>query len=153
MPAVLFLVGVTILFVALARPEMELNHPRREGTVILAFDVSASMKADDLDADADAGGEAGGRATFVGNQPPVDPDRGRLVQHRVVRGATTARDVKADVLEAIRRLAPERRDVGRPGNPHVAQRDRGRADPDRRRGARGRRAAAGGEVPRRRRRW
>src|SRR5262249_60961718 len=47
-PAVLFLIGVTILFVALARPEMELNHPRREGTVILAFDVSASMKADDL---------------------------------------------------------------------------------------------------------
>ena len=48
-PAALFLIGVTILFVALARPEMKVDTPRRTGTVIFAFDVSASMRADDVD--------------------------------------------------------------------------------------------------------
>jgi Ca-activated chloride channel family protein len=47
-PAALFLIGVTILFVALARPQMKVDTPRRTGTIILAFDVSASMSADDV---------------------------------------------------------------------------------------------------------
>jgi Ca-activated chloride channel homolog len=103
-PAVLFLVGVTVLFVALARPEMELNHPRREGTVILAFDVSASMKADDL---APTRMQAAKRAarTFVNAQP-------RSIRVGVVSFSTASFVVqpptrlKADVLEAINRLAP-----------------------------------------------
>ena len=47
-PAGIFLVGLTILTVALARPQAEVSVPRIEGTVILAFDVSGSMAADDL---------------------------------------------------------------------------------------------------------
>ena len=47
-PAVLFLVGLTIMVVALARPQSAVDLPREEGTVILAFDVSGSMAADDL---------------------------------------------------------------------------------------------------------
>jgi Ca-activated chloride channel family protein len=47
-PPVLFLVALVILIVALARPQTVLSLPRLEGTVILAFDVSASMQADDL---------------------------------------------------------------------------------------------------------
>lgn len=45
---VLFLSAMALLFIALARPEATLSYPRREGTVILAFDVSASMAATDL---------------------------------------------------------------------------------------------------------
>jgi Ca-activated chloride channel family protein len=103
-PAVLFLIGVTILFVALARPEMELNHPRREGTVILAFDVSASMKAKDLEPTRMQAAKKAAR-TFVNGQP-------RSIRIGVVSFSTAAfvvqppTRVKADVLDAIRRLSP-----------------------------------------------
>jgi len=103
-PPVLFLVGVTILFVALARPQVELDHPRREGTVVLAFDVSASMKADDL---APTRIQAAKRAarTFVSNQPGS-------IRVGVVSFSTASfvvqppTRVKADVLDAINRLVP-----------------------------------------------
>jgi len=48
LPAALFLAGLTILTVALARPQAVVSVPRIEGTVILAFDVSGSMAADDI---------------------------------------------------------------------------------------------------------
>jgi Ca-activated chloride channel family protein len=47
-PPILFLVALTILIVALARPQTVVSLPRLEGTVILGFDVSGSMVADDL---------------------------------------------------------------------------------------------------------
>ena len=47
-PAVLFLAGFAVMCVALARPQAVVDLPREEGTVILAFDVSGSMAADDL---------------------------------------------------------------------------------------------------------
>lgn len=48
-PALLFLVGLIILFVALGRPQMVIGLPKVDGIVILAFDVSGSMLADDFD--------------------------------------------------------------------------------------------------------
>ncbi len=48
-PPIIFLVGVTLLAVASARPHLSLPLPRMEGTVVLAFDVSSSMAADDVD--------------------------------------------------------------------------------------------------------
>ncbi len=47
-PFVFFLAAITLLLVGAARPQMTLSVPRREGTVILAFDISNSMRADDL---------------------------------------------------------------------------------------------------------
>src|SRR4029078_3890829 len=47
-PAVLFLAALAIMVVALARPQMRVGLPHREGTVVLAFDVSNSMRATDL---------------------------------------------------------------------------------------------------------
>jgi len=47
-PPVLFLMGLTIAIVALARPEAQVSLPRLEGTVVLAFDVSGSMNATDM---------------------------------------------------------------------------------------------------------
>ena len=44
----LLLGALTLLLVSLARPEATIAEPRREGTVILAFDVSTSMAATDL---------------------------------------------------------------------------------------------------------
>ena len=48
-PALLFLVGLTILFFALGRPQMVIGLPKVEGIVILAFDVSGSMSAEDFE--------------------------------------------------------------------------------------------------------
>jgi Ca-activated chloride channel homolog len=47
-PGALILLGMTIIVVALARPQSVVGIPRSEGTVILAFDVSGSMAATDL---------------------------------------------------------------------------------------------------------
>lgn len=48
-PSTLFLLSLMIILVALARPQAEVKLPRVEGTVILVFDVSASMGADDVE--------------------------------------------------------------------------------------------------------
>jgi Ca-activated chloride channel family protein len=40
---VVFLLGIVVLLVALARPQATIDLPRRQGTVVLAFDVSSSM--------------------------------------------------------------------------------------------------------------
>ena len=47
-PAVLFLMALAVMIVALAKPQMSVGLPHREGIVILAFDVSNSMQATDL---------------------------------------------------------------------------------------------------------
>jgi Ca-activated chloride channel family protein len=47
-PGILFLTALAVMAVAFARPQMSVGLPHREGTVILAFDVSNSMQATDL---------------------------------------------------------------------------------------------------------
>lgn len=48
-PAALFFSGLTILIFSLARPQAVISLPRVEGTVILLFDVSGSMAAEDME--------------------------------------------------------------------------------------------------------
>jgi Ca-activated chloride channel family protein len=50
-PPALFLLGLTIMILALARPHGYVTVFKQEGTVILAIDVSGSMLADDLKPD------------------------------------------------------------------------------------------------------
>jgi Ca-activated chloride channel family protein len=102
---VLFLAGLTLLLFALARPEMVVSLPRVEGTVILAFDVSNSMNADDLEPTRMEAAKVAARA-FVENQPPtilmgvVAFSSGGLV----VQPPT---DDQAAVLATINRLSPQ----------------------------------------------
>jgi Ca-activated chloride channel family protein len=63
-PPVLLLLALVVLVTGLARPEATVPQPRREGTVILAFDVSASMAAKDLEPDRIDAAKAAAR-TFV----------------------------------------------------------------------------------------
>jgi Ca-activated chloride channel homolog len=105
-PALLFLLGLTILLFALARPQMAVSLPRVEGTVILTFDVSGSMAAGDMEPTRMEAAKVAARA-FVERQPPsvlvgvvAFSDGGLSVQ------APT--NEQADVLAAINRLAPQR---------------------------------------------
>jgi Ca-activated chloride channel family protein len=47
-PPLFFLLGLTVLIVALARPAATMLLPSQQGTVILTFDVSGSMRAEDM---------------------------------------------------------------------------------------------------------
>jgi len=105
-PAALFLAGFAVMVVALARPQGVVSLPRQEGTVILAFDVSGSMAADDLKPTRIAAAKAAA-IDFVQQQPSsvaigvvAFSDSGLSVQ------APT--NDQASVLSAINRLAPER---------------------------------------------
>lgn len=48
-PALLFLSGITVLLFSLSRPQATVSLPKYEGTVILVFDVSGSMAAEDIE--------------------------------------------------------------------------------------------------------
>jgi Ca-activated chloride channel family protein len=67
-PPALFLVALIILIIALARPQTVVSLPRLEGTIILAFDVSGSMAADDLEPTRIEAAKAAARR-FVESQP------------------------------------------------------------------------------------
>ncbi|MCL7455470.1 MAG: VWA domain-containing protein [Anaerolineae bacterium] len=69
LPTAISMAGLTILLLALARPQMVVNLPRVEGTVILAFDVSGSMGADDLKPTRLEAAKTAAYA-FVQGQPP-----------------------------------------------------------------------------------
>jgi Ca-activated chloride channel family protein len=102
-PAVL-LAGIVVLLVALARPQATIDLPRRQGTVVLAFDVSSSMRAKDLVPTRMAAAKRAARA-FVHQQPST-------IRIGVVAFSDTANVVQSPtrsrqaVLDAIGRLSP-----------------------------------------------
>jgi Ca-activated chloride channel family protein len=105
-PPALFLTGFAILMVALARPQTVVSLPKQEGTVILAFDDSGSMAADDLKPTRMEAAKAAAR-DFVQRQP-------LSVQIGVVAFSDSGFTVqiptndKDGILAAINRLAPQR---------------------------------------------
>ena len=105
-PPALFLAGLTILLIAVARPQTVVSLPRVEGTVILGFDVSGSMAADDLKPTRMEAAKAAA-LEFVQRQPGsvqigivAFSDGGFTVQ-------TPTNDQEA-ILATINRLTPQR---------------------------------------------
>jgi Ca-activated chloride channel family protein len=106
LPSMLMLAGLTILVLAIARPETVVGVPRFEGTVILSFDVSGSMAAEDVAPTRMEAAKAAARA-FVARQPPS-----------ILVGVTAFSDAgfstlvptaeEGEILAAIDRLGPER---------------------------------------------
>jgi Ca-activated chloride channel homolog len=68
LPFALFAVALTLLLAGMARPHTTVKTPKREGTVILALDVSNSMRADDIRPTRLEAEKAAARA-FVERQP------------------------------------------------------------------------------------
>ena len=106
LPTVILLAGLTVLLAALGRPQTVVSMPRVEGTVILAFDVSGSMAADDFQPTRMEAAKVAARS-FIEKQP-------REIQIGVVAFSDTGFSVQAPtyerdaVLAAIDRLAPQR---------------------------------------------
>ena len=105
-PGALMVAGLVVLVVAMARPQSVIGVPRFEGTVILAFDVSGSMAATDMDPTRMEAAKAAAR-TFVSSQPSS-------ILIGVVAFSDTGfsmlvpTDDQAQVMSAIDRLGPER---------------------------------------------
>ncbi len=101
----LYLSALVLMLLALARPEATVADPRYEGTVVLAFDVSASMAATDMAPTRMAAAKAAARQ-FVDRQPAT-------IKVAVVAfgetGVITQRPTAdhAALLAAIDRLAPQ----------------------------------------------
>ena len=104
-PVAFFMAGLTILAIALARPQAVVALPKQEGTVILAFDVSGSMAADDIKPTRMEAAKVAAR-DFVKHQP-------LFVQTGVVAFSDNGLSVQVPtndpsaVLAAINRLAPQ----------------------------------------------
>jgi Ca-activated chloride channel family protein len=105
-PPALFLVGLAILLVALARPHAVVSLPGLESTVILSFDVSGSMSATDMEPTRLEAAKAAA-LDFVQRQPSnvyigvvAFSDGGISVQAPTKDQAT--------ILSAIDRLTPQR---------------------------------------------
>jgi Ca-activated chloride channel homolog len=105
-PAMIFLVGITILLFSLARPQATMGVPKIEGTVMLTFDVSGSMAAEDLQPTRMEAAKAAA-TQFVEKQPSgisigvvVFSDGGISVQPPT--------DNREETLTTIERLVPRR---------------------------------------------
>jgi Ca-activated chloride channel family protein len=105
-PATIFLTGITILIFSLARPQATISVPKVGGTVILTFDVSGSMVANDFQPTRMEAAKAAANQ-FVENQPTgvaigvvVFSDGGISVQ-------PPTHD-RAETLASIARLVPRR---------------------------------------------
>ena len=105
-PVILFLAGLAIGIFALSRPEATVMLPSNRGTVILALDISGSMRARDIKPSRFEAVKTAAR-TFIEKQP-------RRVRVGIVAFAGTAALVQApttvreDLYAAIDRLYPQR---------------------------------------------
>ncbi len=105
-PAFIFFLALVILIVSVARPQANVKVPKLEGTVMLTFDVSASMSADDLKPTRMEAAKAAARE-FIKNQPSyvaigvvAFSDGGLQVQPPTTERTKT--------LDTINRLTPQR---------------------------------------------
>lgn len=104
-PFAIFMAALTVLLAGFSRPEMVVDLPRIEGTVILAFDNSNSMLADDLEPTRIEAAKAAALA-FVAEQPStvrigvVSFSNGGVVLQ-------SPTDERRDVEATIERLKPD----------------------------------------------
>lgn len=105
-PPLFFLLALAVLIFALARPVTVVSLPHIEGTVILAFDVSASMGADDLKPTRMEAAKVAAR-DFVKEQPTTVQIGVVAFSDSGFSGQAPTND-QAAILAAIDRLTPQR---------------------------------------------
>ncbi|GAA0251422.1 VWA domain-containing protein [Cryptosporangium japonicum] len=102
LPYALLLAALPLLLVGLARPEATVVVPRVAGTVMLVFDASNSMKADDLEPSRLAAAQRAA-STFVEAQPS-SVDIGVVVFGDQALTTQEPTDDRATALAAIKRV-------------------------------------------------
>ena len=106
LPPLIFLLALTVLIVAMARPSAVVTLPTQHETVILAMDASGSMRATDVEPNRISAAQAAAKS-FVADQP-------RRTRIAVVSFAGTAAVVQAptenreDLLAALDRFQLQR---------------------------------------------
>jgi Ca-activated chloride channel family protein len=106
LPPALFLLAIALLLLSVARPAAVLTLPAQHETILLALDVSGSMRATDVKPTRLAATQAAARA-FVDAQP-------RSTRIGIVSFAGTAQLVqiptqdREEIAQAIERLQPQR---------------------------------------------
>jgi Ca-activated chloride channel family protein len=101
-PAILLVLGITALILAIARPQAVIMLPTRVDSIILAMDISGSMRATDIKPNRLVAAQNAAK-TFIANQPSQ-------VKIGVVSIASTAAlaqsptDKRDEVIEAIDRF-------------------------------------------------
>ena len=103
-PFGLFAAAIVLVCVGLARPTMSFALPQREGTVILAFDVSNSMRADDLEPTRLAAAKAA--ATAFAERQPSTIRMGIVAFGESAVTVLRPTNVQDEVVAAIERLTP-----------------------------------------------
>jgi Ca-activated chloride channel family protein len=105
-PPAFFLIGITVLIVSLARPQAVVSMPQMQGIVMLAFDVSGSMSATDMQPTRMEAAKAAA-VDFVAHLPST-------VKVGVVAFSDSGLSVlkptnhPQEILDAIKRLHPQR---------------------------------------------
>jgi Ca-activated chloride channel homolog len=103
LPPLLFLAAVTLLLLAVARPQATIPVPRSTGTVVLAFDVSNSMAAKDIAPSRLAAAKSAATG-FVQAQPDT-VDIGVIAFDQGALTTQLPSDDHQETLAAINRLA------------------------------------------------
>jgi Ca-activated chloride channel family protein len=156
-PPALFLASLTLMLLALARPAAVVSLPSQHETVILAMDVSGSMRADDVKPTRLAAAQAAARGfirdtpkttriglvAFAGSaalvQPPTSnrEDLHAAIEQLQLQNATA---VGSGILVSLKAIFPDQDFEVRPSGQMRASRNLGGA-------ASGSAAAAGGSAP------
>lgn len=102
LPPLLFLLALALLLLAVARPQATLAVPRAAGTVILAFDVSNSMAAKDVEPTRLAAAQSAA-TSFVQAQPDT-VDIGVIAFSQGALTTQLPTDDRAATVAAIKRL-------------------------------------------------
>jgi Ca-activated chloride channel family protein len=106
LPPLLWFAALALLAVALARPQAALTLPARLDTIVLAIDMSGSMRATDIAPDRATAARNAARS-FVAEQP----SRIKVGVVAIAGAAAVVQsptDNRADIAQAIDRLEPQR---------------------------------------------
>lgn len=105
-PPALFMIAVTIILLAAARPQAFVTLPSQRSTLILAMDVSGSMRAEDVAPNRISAAQAAAKA-FVAEQPP-DVRLGLVAYAGAAMLVQTPTFERESIIAAISRFQTQR---------------------------------------------
>jgi len=106
LPPAVFLVAMAIAIVAIARPTAVLTLPSQRATIILAMDVSGSMRATDVEPQRISAAQAAA-INFV-TELPIDANIGVVAFSSNAMTVQQPTENREEVIAAISRLKPQR---------------------------------------------